>query len=98
MFKLQKGVKMAWVQALRSGEYKQCRGQYRTLDTDFQPVSYCCLGVLNSLEGSFDCGPSDFLHNDSLNNFKALVHMNDGTNGVKQHSFDEIADYIEEKL
>lgn len=34
-------VKQMWLDALRSGEYKQGRGELRTADDEF-----CCLGVL----------------------------------------------------
>lgn len=37
-------IKAAWVAALRSGEYKQGRGQLRNTDDE-----YCCLGVLCDL-------------------------------------------------
>jgi len=48
-------VKKAWVEALRSGEYKQCTGQLRRGD------SYCCLGVLCNLyeESHQDCNWSE---------------------------------------
>lgn len=36
-------IKKKWVAALRSGEYKQCRGRLKRGD------SYCCLGVLREL-------------------------------------------------
>jgi hypothetical protein len=38
-----KRIKKLWVAALRSGEYKQARGQLRRGD------SFCCLGVLCNL-------------------------------------------------
>ena len=37
-------IKAQWVAALRSGEYKQGRGQLRNTDDE-----YCCLGVLCDL-------------------------------------------------
>lgn len=40
---MNKEVKRAWVEALRSGEYKQCTGRLRRED------GYCCLGVLCDL-------------------------------------------------
>ena len=40
-----KEARALWVKALRSGEYKQARGQLRKEDT------YCCLGVACDLYG-----------------------------------------------
>ncbi len=37
-------IKRKWIEALRSGEYKQCHEQLRTIDNKF-----CCLGVLCNL-------------------------------------------------
>lgn len=42
--KLKPSVKTMWVNALRSGEYKQGRGRLRTENNEF-----CCLGVLCNL-------------------------------------------------
>lgn len=36
-------IKALWIDALRSGDYKQCRNQLRQGDT------FCCLGVLTEL-------------------------------------------------
>lgn len=36
-----------WVEALRSGEYKQCQAEMRFTRPD--GVSYCCLGVLTDV-------------------------------------------------
>lgn len=40
-YKLKSKIKKAWIKALRSGEYKQCRNKLKDGE------SYCCLGVLN---------------------------------------------------
>jgi hypothetical protein len=42
--KMNKKVKKLWVEALRSGEYKQTDGQLRNVHN-----SFCCLGVLCNL-------------------------------------------------
>jgi hypothetical protein len=42
--KLRPRIKAKWIAALRSGDYKQCRGQLRTRRNEF-----CCLGVLCNL-------------------------------------------------
>jgi len=41
--KLRPSVKKKWLEALRSGEYKQTQGELRSED---KPNSFCCLGVL----------------------------------------------------
>jgi hypothetical protein len=50
-----KEVKRAWVEALRSGKYKQATGRLRRVD------GYCCLGVLCNLykESHQDCNWSE---------------------------------------
>lgn len=40
---MNRAIAKQWVDALRSGQYKQCTGQLRTRDT------FCCLGVLCNL-------------------------------------------------
>lgn len=39
------GIKIKWLEALRSGEYKQGTGQLKTC------TSFCCLGVLCDIYG-----------------------------------------------
>lgn len=41
-------IQRAWVRALRSGKYKQCKAKLTQLDGD-KPVAHCCLGVLCEL-------------------------------------------------
>lgn len=41
--KMNPEIKARWIEALRSGEYPQCRGSLKTQD------GYCCLGVLTDL-------------------------------------------------
>src|SRR3954466_11512237 len=38
-------LKTKWVEALRSGEYNQCRGNLKS------PDGFCCLGVLAQISG-----------------------------------------------
>jgi hypothetical protein len=105
-FKLSTGAKLAWTQALRSGEYEQGKGHL------FEHGRYCCLGVLadcmGRMEGRNFLGPngkngaedeSDLL----LVRDRAvllprgvqdlLACFNDG-----KRSFVEIADFIEKVL
>lgn len=103
-YRLPEGVKKAWVQALRSGEYNQARGQLADSGGD------CCLGVLADVAGCLSSdghyidgaglmGRMALLGSDSElevlpeNVQTRLAEMNDGGK-----SFDEIADYIEKHL
>jgi len=45
--KLRESVKTKWIQALRSGKYKQGTGRLRDVDKDI----FCCLGVLYDIVG-----------------------------------------------
>lgn len=47
-------IAMKWVEALRSGRYRQTGGKLRgTADGDIQEVGFCCLGVLCDLHREF---------------------------------------------
>jgi len=101
-----KAAKTRWVEALRSGKYKQARGTLRDATG-----AMCCLGVLAEIEGvprtrvndtyvyDFDdckCAvavPASF-HNLGMVEKLRLINMNDH----QKKTFSEIADYIEEKL
>ena len=45
---MNKEIKELWLNALRSGEYKQCRGRLMKETSEGQR-SFCCLGVLTDL-------------------------------------------------
>lgn len=45
-----------WVEALRSGEYQQCRTQLCLLGADEKPSGYCCLGVACELYRQYEGG------------------------------------------
>jgi hypothetical protein len=99
-------IKKQWVEALRSGKYKQGREYLRTELSDGS-YSYCCLGVLcdirevdlwNSLYPSYDDGElpnSTILDKVKLDFYTAqeLADMND-----EGSSFGEISDWIETNL
>lgn len=101
--RLPKAFKKKWIAALRSGKYSQSVGYLEDSD------GYCCLGVACRIQH-----PKMKLYGDFINDFnfkrlrdvnvpkilkgnidlpKILSEMND--NG---HSFEEIADWIEENL
>lgn len=43
--------KKDWIDALRSGEFKQCTGSLAKRDPESGTTSYCCLGVLATIAG-----------------------------------------------
>jgi len=88
-------LKRKWIKALRSGKYKQGRGQlWRKSDN-----SYCCLGVLEAIQGNMT--PTGTIHGtlsaiarESAQGYyirNLLAYMND----QPESSFKAIADYIE---
>lgn len=99
-------IKKKWVEALRSGLYKQGTGRLRCND------NYCCLGVLCDItdkskwrmtEYNFYYG-SQFCHSAypsetkkfglSKSEVEHLIYLNDAEN----RDFNQIANYIEENL
>lgn len=86
--------KAQWIEALRSGKYKQGTCRLYNKDTN----KYCCLGVaeaslsLTATDGANDGFVSwSFL---DLGVQRELTELND----VQHLSFIEIADYIEKNL
>lgn len=100
-------IKKRWVEALRSGKYKQGKAALRSNENHF-----CCVGVLCDI-----VAPNDWQLSGSIFNFQGtnhydlpanfrrdldipnaeenkLIYMND----YKNKSFSEIADYIEANL
>jgi len=79
---------LKWIEALRSGEYKQCTGQFHLGDR------HCCLGVaqiIGDLKASYS----------ELETYYELDYHNDlitfeNLNDVDRRTFPQIADYIEE--
>ena len=89
-------LKQDWVEALRSGKYKQGRLAL------YKPCSeaYCCLGVLCKVAGK-ECYPKDdrgsgynWIHTVLPGAIPRLADMNDR----EGKTFNEIADYIETNL
>ena len=86
-------LKEKWVEALRSGEYKQGLGVLQV------GGRFCCLGVLEMVaDGNVECSamPSpEWLRNHGVLALDLqLVSMNDTLGS----SFREIADYIEKEV
>lgn len=100
-FKMDPELKAKWLDALRSGNYKQARGQLAI------GGGFCCLGVLNEI-GGFDnpaaAGRLRDLRADpdpSLCPFIAIpgkTQMNLAIKNDSYWSFEQIADWIEENL
>lgn len=101
-------VKKKWVEALRSGDYKQGRAMLRP-----SKDRYCCLGVLcEVLEIEYPMNRYNLpyralvlsgLSAESPTVVKdgttvSLALLNDGFDGKESLSFPEIADLIEEQL
>ncbi len=101
-------LKRKWVEALRSGKYKQGEGELRRGD------AFCCLGVLADVRGAEwvedeygELGipngdghvltgalPVDWL---AASIQEPLWRRNDGL-GIRRHTFPEIAAWIEENI
>ena len=92
-------IKKKWINALRSGEYRQGQEFLKSKDG-----TYCCLGVLCKITGngsnrdmgasypmvSYDGVPEDFMGLDGdMQNELAIM------NDYGKHDFDSIAYYIE---
>ena len=109
---MDQNIKKQWVEALRSGKYKQGRGclrvRYKTID------KFCCLGVLCDLhaqatncewEGGIYLGKTSLLP-EKVVKWAGLSSMNPhiGGKGVsfyndeKWLNFDQMADLIESNL
>lgn len=103
-------LKKQWVDALRSGKYKQTKGTLHNLDDG----GFCCIGVacvvwgISSAEymgvelqkdsfeneGPLECYTAWQKRSGLKNVQSKLTKMNDSGN----YTFNEIADWIEEKL
>lgn len=106
--KMPADIKQGWLDALRSGEYKQGKGAL------CENEAYCCLGVLQKVVSGDvewrDNGRSrsfptpEWLETYGIaaerGNLYRLAEMNDGEPGLyaEQMPFAEIADFIEENV
>lgn len=99
---MKKDIAMKWVEALRSGKYKQTRGTLKNNE------GFCCLGVLCEINGidmtvqseaypkiKYDLGLNDDLGL-SKDRYFSLSSLNDhGIENLERLTFDEIADIIQ---
>ncbi len=105
-YKLPKEFATKWLEALRSGEYKQ--GQEVLCSFTKEEVTYCCLGVaghicglsnedlLNRVVFDFELAKAKLpqqLIGESFHN--DLVGILTNMNDIQNQSFSEIADWIE---
>lgn len=87
--RLDRELKAKWLEALRSGQFKQCEGKLHRVLTD----SYCCLGVLQSIASIPQSPAGELLDSKcglQIDVQQKLAGMNDDGD-----SFSEIADWIE---
>lgn len=91
-------IKVKWLEALRSGKYKQRRRKLK--DNTSNPPTYCCLGVLcevMEVESKSKGYPDDeILMKAGLDTDDArdLARWNDAYG----RTFEELAEYIEKNL
>lgn len=108
-YRLPKEFAEKWIDALRSGEYKQGEAELYTPKTG----TFCCLGVCARIGGNKPSDISGFpyltyarllnipkeLFGNSTNKLVSkLTHMNDGAMGERKHTFPEIASWLEENV
>ncbi len=98
--KLTKKVKKQWLEALRSGKYKQ--GKDSLIKETNDGFSYCCLGVLQAITG-LEVDNSGLLTDKKAANtcVKGLSLMEQGklaTFNDDDKSFDWIANWIDKNI
>lgn len=98
---MKKSVADKWINALRSGEYRQGFGLLHNTNNN----TYCCLGVLCAIGEAKPYSTSEVVeHGFNLKNGHgyiasldiSLTHLNDFiVDGLEKFTFDEIADIIQ---
>ena len=104
-YKLPKEFATKWLQALRSGKYKQGKNRLCSVDGE-----YCCLGVAGEVAGN-DVKPKGklraFLRHEEFDNIPDELIGDSMENGLvnilsvkndSSESFDSIADWIEQNV
>ena len=111
---MEQELKKKWIEALRSGEFKQRRRVLRG-PTKEGAISQCCLGVLcmvknpnveviDGYQSVEELIPDRLLDDYGLTSIQQarLSTLNDGGSvdgmSIREHTFEEIADYIETHL
>lgn len=106
---MKRELRQRWIEALRSGRYKQTTGQ---IGTNKGPN--CCLGVLCRIARvPYKLWREDHELQDPLIHIEQrlglsrdqithLIHLNDGYTSrgirIQPHSFEQIADYLEGRM
>lgn len=90
---MNKVIKTKWINALRSGRYKQCKGRLKKGD------GYCCLGVLAKVQGCKLPMAAGIL-NGRYSGYAAGLESHSqsklaGLNDNDDYSFKDIATFIE---
>lgn len=106
--------KAAWLEALRSGDFKQAKGSLIREDT-YGDRRHCCLGVKADIEGIPLERRYSIIHDfyvyavsqnvRTVTNIAEILGLADREyfklvemNDIAERTFDEIADWIEENL
>ena len=106
---MNKELKKKWVEALRSGDYKQTKGYLQVTDPGLciYPVGFCCLGVLCEvanypyMRNSDQFLPSGLQEEQGLgmlvryDSCETIASHVMKMNDVGNNSFSDIADWIE---
>ena len=105
---MQPEAKAKWLEALRSGQFRQTTGTMKRCHPKGPELyAYCCLGVLREVAGTngIDGGYLDKQEAEQFglegDTMTLLARMNDGTCADRLHrgsTFADIADWIEEHL
>lgn len=110
---MDKELKVKWVSKLRSGEIKQARGEMIATDgamcclgvlevvcgTDPDTIARFNTDLCITKSRTLNHKQEDYeLRDISLGKRNQLADLNDGRSGVREHSFAEIADWIEANL
>lgn len=74
---MNKRIKKSWIEALRSGKYKQGRGLLRAESSVLNEAddTYCCLGVLFDLNLKLD--DDGWLKDDDTTDYFSVMHYSD---------------------
>lgn len=102
--------KKKWLEALRSGKYKQGAKRLKVISPEHD-ISYCCLGLACIVMGhrpatistcitgnSYPKVPNAIRFDKSKETVNKLTEMNDGMWSTRKRSFKQIANWIEKNL
>lgn len=103
---MERKLKQKWIDALRSGKYKQGKGRMKRKRPD--GYRFCCLGVLEDVLGNdreeYPVSNQTFDEEACMKIGLSVVHqrsltlMNDGSGNFTEKDFFEISDWIRENV